>query len=171
VRKGTPALSKSSTLTAALIELAEPVCLAHGVELVDVQVLGGRGRSVIRVMIDRDRPDVGDAPGSGVTIDDCTSVSRDLSTALDVHEELVPGTYSLEVTSPGIERPLVRRRDYERFVGHEVRVQTAERIGDRKKFQGRLLDVADHDVQLEQDGQPVRIPFEAISRANLVYRF
>jgi ribosome maturation factor RimP len=154
-----------------LESLIEPVCHAHGVELVEVRVLGGRGRSVVRIMIDRDRPVPGDVPGSGVTIDDCTEVSRDVSTALDVHEDILPDSYTLEVTSPGVERPLVKRRDYERFVGREVRVQTVARIGDRKKFQGRLLEVADQDVQVEQDGQPVRIPFEAISRANLVYRF
>lgn len=154
-----------------LESLIEPVCRAHGVELVQVRVLGGRGRSVLRVMIDRDRPVEEDVPGSGVTIDDCTEVSRDVSTALDVHEDLIPGSYTLEVTSPGVERPLVKRKDYERFVGREVRVQTTAPIGDRKKFQGRLLEVADLDVQVDQDGEPVRIPFEAISRANLVYRF
>jgi ribosome maturation factor RimP len=164
-------LAMADTQKNAIEALIEPICRAHGVELVDVRVLGGRGRSVVRVMIDRDRPDGGDVPGSGVTIDDCTHVSRDLSSALDVHEDLLPGSYNLEVTSPGVERPLVKRRDYERFVGREVRVQTTARIGERKKFQGRLLDVADHDVEVDQDGHPVRIPFEAISRANLVYRF
>lgn len=162
----------TDTAKDAVQALAEPVCRAHGVELVDVQVLGGRGRSVVRILIDRERVDgEGDVPGSGVTIDDCTAVSRDLSTVLDVHEEVLPGSYDLEVSSPGVDRPLVKRADYERFVGREVRVQTKQRIGERKKFQGRLLGVADEDVQLEQDGQPVRIPFEAISKANLVYRF
>ncbi|MFW6067933.1 MAG: ribosome maturation factor RimP [Myxococcota bacterium] len=164
-------MDTQTTQKRAIEDLAEPICRAHGVELVDVQLKGGRGGAVVRVIIDRDRPDGGDVPGSGVTIDDCTSVSRDLSSALDVHGELVPGSYNLEVSSPGVERPLVKHRDYERFAGREVRVQTRLRIGERKKFQGRLLEVADDHIQIDQDGTPVRIPFESISRANLVYRF
>lgn len=164
-------MTAADTQKDAIEALADPVCRAHGVELVDVQVKGGRGGAVVRVIIDRDRPDAGEVPGSGVTIDDCTEVSRDLSSALDVHEDLIPGSYNLEVSSPGVERPLVKRRDYERFAGREVRIQTKQRIGERKKFQGRLLEVADADVSIDQDGMPVRIPFEAISRANLVYRF
>lgn len=155
----------------ALEALAEPVCRAHGVELVQVELKSGRGGSILRVTIDRERPDGGDALGSGVTIDDCTAVSRDLSSALDVHEELVPGHYNLEVTSPGVERPLVKRRDYERYVDHEVRVQTRQRVGERKKFQGRLLTVTGDHIAIDQDGTAVDIPFEAISKASLVYRF
>lgn len=147
-----------------------PVCRAHGVELVQLRVTAGRGgQGLVQVIIDRERPDGGD--GSGVTLEDCTSVSRDLSTALDVHEELIPGSYRLEVSSPGLERPLVRLADFERFKGREAEIRVKTPREGRRKFQGKLLGVAGEEIEIEQDGSPVRIPHEQIDRANLVHRF
>ncbi len=175
----------------ALTAVIEPVCAAHGVELVDVSVSREPGGAVLRVLIDRERPelvgegDVPPAPGSGVSLSDCQAVSRDLSVALDVNEAVAPKIrYRLEISSPGLDRPLTRRRDFERFAGHEVRVQTRaplaepadaakapEGAGGRRKFQGVLRGLEGEQVRVEDGATSFRIPLEAIARAHLVYRF
>lgn len=184
---------KENAYKKQLIMLVEPICAARGVELVDVQLVGEHGRAVVRVLIDKPRgqnvPNGGldegsmgrqvggeSTPmGSGVTLEDCTAVSRDLSTALDVHDPL-PGAYSLEVSSPGLDRPLVKEQDFVRFAGQEVKLQTHEPVGEpntpgRKRFRGRLLGAQQGVVTLEQDGVQVAIPLEQIAKANIVARF
>lgn len=160
----------------AIEAIAEPVCRAHGVELVDVQWTMDRGGPVLRVLIDRERADIQPGePGSGVSIDDCQGVSRDLSTALDVHEKVVPsGRYRLEVSSPGLDRPLVKRRDFERFAGVEVKVQTRVPVPgteDRKKVQGVLRGLDGDVVRIEEGSKAFEIPFGDIVKAHVVYRF
>jgi len=125
---------------------------------------------LIRVIIDRDVPGV--EAGSGVSLEDCTGVSRDVSTTLDVHDDLLPsGAYRLEVSSPGLERPLVKLTDFERFSGREVNVRTQTPIERQRRFRGKLLRVVDHSIELEQDGKVLLIPHADIAQANLVYRF
>lgn len=160
----------------AIEEIAEPVCRARGVELVDVQWTADRGGPVLRVLIDRERPDMEyGQPGSGVSIDDCQGVSRDLSTALDVHEKVVPsGRYRLEVSSPGLDRPLTKRRDYERFAGREIKIQTRSPLPgtpDRKKVQGVLTGLDGDVVRIEEGSTKWDVPFAEIVKANLVFRF
>jgi ribosome maturation factor RimP len=157
-----------------LVAVIEPVCLAHGLELVDVSVLREPGGAVLRVLIDRPAGS-GEQLGSGVSLSDCQSVSRDLSVALDVNEGVAPKIrYRLEVSSPGLDRPLTRRRDFEKFAGNEVRVQTRLPLpGDdaRRKFHGRLEGLEGDNVRVV-DGQAVfQIPLTAIAKANVVYRF
>jgi ribosome maturation factor RimP len=157
-------------LVNALEPLIDPICRAHGVELVDVRCLREPAGMLIRVIIDRDVPDV--EVGSGVSLEDCTYVSRDLSTALDVHEDLLPsGAYRLEVSSPGLERPLVKLADFERFSGREVKVRTHSPIDRQRRFRGKLLRVVDQSIELDQDGKVLLIPHADIVQANLVYRF
>ena len=157
-------------LEASLEQLIDPICRAHGVELVDVRYLREPGGAVIRVIIDRDQPEV--EMGSGVSLEDCTGVSRDVSTALDVHDDILPsGGYRLEVSSPGLERPLVKLSDFERFSGREVKVRTRTPIGKQRRFHGLLLGVEGTNIELNQDGQVLSIPHEDIAKANLVYRF
>ena len=157
-------------LESSLEALIDPICGAHGVELVDVRYLREPGGSVIRVIIDRDVPGV--EVGSGVSLEDCTAVSRDVSTALDVHDDVLPsGGYRLEVSSPGLERPLVKLADFERFSGREVKVRTRTPIDKQRRFHGKLLGVVDRSVELDQDGKVLLIPHEDIAQANLVYRF
>jgi ribosome maturation factor RimP len=157
-------------LVNALEPLIDPICRAHGVELVDVRCLREPAGMLIRVIIDRDVPDV--EVGSGVSLEDCTYVSRDLSTALDVHEDLLPsGAYRLEVSSPGLERPLVKLADFERFSGREVKVRTHSPIERQRRFRGKLLRVVDQSIELDQDGKVLLIPHADIVQANLVYRF
>ncbi len=139
-------------------------------ELVDIRYLREPGGAVIRVIIDREVP--GLEVGSGVSLEDCTAISRDASTALDVHEDLLPaGGYRLEVSSPGLERPLVKLTDFERFAGHEVKVKTRTPIDKQRRFRGRLRGVVDQSIELEDGDKVVHIPHGDIAQANLVYRF
>jgi ribosome maturation factor RimP len=157
-------------LVHALEPLIDPICRAHGVELVDVRCLREPAGMVIRVIIDREVPGV--EVGSGVSLEDCTGVSRDVSTALDVHDDVLPsGAFRLEVSSPGLERPLVKLADFERFSGREVKVRTQTPIERQRHFRGKLLRVVDQSIELDQDGKVLLIPHADIAQANLVYRF
>lgn len=161
----------SAELRARLEAIAAPVCAAHGVELVDIRYLREPGGAVLRVLIDvigsENLPPVA---GARVSVEHCTNVSRDLSTALDVHD-LFNTSYRLEVGSPGIERPLVKDTDFERFANREVRISTQVPVGDRRKFQGKLLGHEAGWVEIEQDGAKVRIPIDQIVKANVVHKF
>ena len=171
-RLGTPVplTQAHSQLEGSLEQLIDPICRAHGVELVDVRYLREPGGAVIRVIIDREVP--GLEVGSGVSLEDCTAVSRDASTALDVHDDLLPaGGYRLEVSSPGLERPLVKLADFERFAGREVKVKTRTPIDKQRRFRGRLVGVVGQSVELEEGDKVIHIPHEDIAQANLVYRF
>ena len=140
-------------------ELIEPTLRDMGLELVRVLVSGGQ-RPTLQIMVER-----GDhAP---TTLDDCAEVSRAVSALLDVADPL-PGGYRLEVTSPGIDRPLVRRADYERFAGFEARLETELPIDGRRRFRGRLLGVADDHVRLALPEGEQSIPLDAIKKAKLV---
>ena len=157
--------------------LVLPICRAHGVELVDVQWSVERGAAVLRVLIDRERADVEAAePASGVSITDCQHVSRDLSMALDVHDDVLPtGRYRLEVSSPGLDRPLVKESDFARFAGKEIKLQTRRAVAgapeDRRKFQGVLEGITEGIVRVQAADQAFDIPFGDIAKANVVYRF
>lgn len=171
-----------------LFAVIEPICVAHGVELVDVTYAREPGGAILRVLIDRERPELAavtegaKAVGSGVTLADCRAISRDLGVVLDVHEKLVPsGRYHLEVGSPGLDRPLVRKRDFERFAGREIKVQTRDRApeaaADRRRFQGRLRGVSGENIVVEDPtpgpgASPIwTISLSSIVRANIVHRF
>lgn len=131
---------------------------AMGYELVAVETSGGPGRGM-KLVLFIDRPD-------GISVDDCALVSRQVSAMLDV-EDPIPGQYTLEVSSPGVDRPLARREDFERFAGSPVRVQLARALDGQRKFKGRLMGVEGESVVLEVDGESVRLPFESIERARL----
>lgn len=154
-------------------QIVEPVCRAHGVELVQVARVTERGGAVLRVLIDREGSEV--SPGRGVTLKDCQAVSRDLNTALDVHDP-IGGKYRLEVSSPGVDRPLVKLRDFERFAGRDVKIKLRfarpdGRGGKQKSFSGKLLGVDGEVVRLESKGDELQLPFTEIARANVVHRF
>jgi len=145
-----------------LLRCIEPVAQAHGLELVDVQQSGGRGRGHLRVVVDTPE-------GNGrVGVDDCARVSRELSHSPDLDAAL-PGAYVLEVCSPGLDRVLAREIDFQRAIGQRVRLETREPIDGRRKFRGELVAFADGEIHLQVDGAGVRIPFEQVARANAVY--
>jgi ribosome maturation factor RimP len=151
-----------------LRELVAPVCRAHGLELVDARFITDRG-AVLRVLIERPEEATGQ---SGVSLADCQAVSRDLSTLLDVEHDALPrGSYRLEVGSPGLDRPLFSRRDFERFTGREVDVRTNRPFDGRRRLQGVLRGVEGDGIKLDLGGQELRVPLTEIAKANLVFRF
>lgn len=143
---------------ADLRTLLEPGVEALGFELVDAELVGGGSQRVLRVYIDSH---------GGIDVEDCALVSRQLSALLDV-EDPIPGQYTLEVSSPGLDRPLVRRRDFERFIGAQVKVRMHQAILGRKNFTGQLIEVGDDHVMLEMDKESYKLPFMDIERARLV---
>jgi len=132
-----------------------------GVELVHVEYQAKGKPPVLRLVIDK--------PG-GVTHKDCERVSRQASALLD-GGDLISHHYVLEVSSPGIERPLFSEGDYRRFAGKEVRLETLEKIGDRRKFRGVIQDLTDGVLYLSGEGTQYRIPFEQIKKATLIHHF
>lgn len=148
--------------------IVTPVCRAHGLDLVEARFAHERGL-ILRVLIERAGAG---AEASGVSLRDCQNVSRDLSAVLDVEESVVPaGGYRLEVSSPGIERPLIVRSDYERFRGREAHVRTERPIDGRRNFSGTLQGIDGDFVRLGVDGREVRIPHADIVKAHLVVRY
>ena len=142
-----------------LTPLFEPVIESMGYELVGVEFVGGGDHGTLRVYIDRDE---------GVSIDDCASISHQISGILDV-EEPIKQAYDLEVSSPGIDRPLFKLADFQRFAGQTARIKLAVAQQGRKNFKGRLQGVADAGmVLIEVDGEAFCLPFADIARANLV---
>lgn len=137
-----------------------------GFELVELERVGSKARPILRIRIGRPDAD------AGVTLDDCSRVSRELETYLDESPELGE-RYVLEVSSPGVERPLVKPRDYERFAGKEIAIKTSEAIGDLgKRVEGVLRGIDERDVvELDVNGRTVAVPREQIRKAHLVYRW
>ncbi len=141
--------------------LLRDVVEVDGVELVHVEYQPEGSPSMLRIYIDR--------PG-GVGLQDCERVSRQASALLD-EEGFSLRRYVLEVSSPGIERPLFKEADYRRFVGKEIRLITTETIEDRRKFTGLIRTFSEGILKLEFDGETYQIPFSKIRKANLVHPF
>lgn len=141
-----------------VITIAEPIILEEGCELVDAEITSDGGRKVLRLYIDKE---------GGVIVDDCARVSHAVEDILEV-EDAVDGRYSLEVSSPGLERPLRKREHFIKAVGHRVRVTTREKIQDRKNFIGFLKELQDTQVTITVDGQDFFVPFEQIAKARLI---
>jgi ribosome maturation factor RimP len=138
--------------------LAESLCDSAGLELVHLEYRRERGGRMMRVYIDK--------PG-GVTLDDCAAVSNELGDVLDAHLPDL-GPYHLEISSPGLNRPLGRERDFERFRGHRARVTTRVPIEGQKNFSGILEGLVDGAVRLNMDRGTVSIPLDSISKAHLL---
>jgi ribosome maturation factor RimP len=146
-------------LTADIERLINPSVESMGFRVVRVKLFT-RPRRTLQVMAER-------ADGSPVIVDECARISRVVSDLLDV-EDPIGGAYDLEVSSTGIDRPLVKLADYERFAGYVANVTVEPKIDGRRRFSGRLAGVEDGHVSLDlEDGRRVRLPFEAISDAKL----
>ena len=139
-------------------ELIEPAVQSLGYELVGVEYRGGPGGGLLRVYIDREQ---------GITVDDCETVSYQVSGLLDV-EDPIPGHYTLEVSSPGLDRLLFKRHDYERFTGSLIKVRLGYPLNGRRKYKGRLAGVEGETIVIEQDGESVSLPLDQIEQARLV---
>jgi len=139
-----------------VLKLAEQVADDQGMELFDVELLG-KGKLLLRVIVDKE---------GGITLDDCESFSRNLEALLDV-ENPIPVPYTLEVSSPGLDRPLRNLKEFEKHVGKLARIITAEKIENQNLFIGRILDVNSHFLKLSVHDRELDIPFEKISKARL----
>jgi ribosome maturation factor RimP len=149
--------------------IASRVASSYGLDIFDVQFRrDGRGM-VLRVQIDR--PGAASTAEDSVSIEDCASVSRDLSTILDV-EEIVPVAYTLEVSSPGLDRPLRGAADFVRFSGRRVKMVLRDAVDGQMFFKGRLGGINGAEVIVEtNDGRRHVVPISAITRANLEVEF
>jgi ribosome maturation factor RimP len=147
-------------------EAAERVARSEGVEVFDIEWKVGKER-LLRVYLDR-LPTEAEPRGGKITHQDCQNVSEQLSVILDV-EDLVPGPpYVLEVSSPGLDRKLIRPGDYERFTGRLAKVWLNEPVGNTKFYEGRLAGFAEGNVKLTVNDREIQLPFEGIRKANLV---
>lgn len=144
-------------LTTELIALLEPLAAQHGLELVTVEVAGSGRHQIVRVFLDRE---------GGIDIEAIAEANSWLSETLDGVSRL-SGPYTLEVSSPGIERVLRKREDFTRFAGQLSTVHTLEKFDDRTKFTGRIVGIYGDDIVLDIEGQERRIPFGSVERARL----
>src|ERR1700751_2175769 len=164
-------------------EIAERVGASSGVEVVEVEILGGGKARMLRVFLDK--PAAGTDPLAGlpesVTHEDCARFSREFGTILDV-EDVMPGSYTLEVSSPGLDRKLIKAADFSRFTGSPMKLTTRQPVGNNRHFEGRLesfqdgrltldLSVASHKSRKKMGaaaGEKIEIDFANVEKANLV---
>jgi len=159
--------------------IADRVAASSGLEVLDLEFLGGGKARMLRVFLDK--PAAGNDPIAGVTHEDCANFSREFGTILDV-EDVMPGSYTLEVSSPGLDRKLVKPGDFTRFTGNRLKLTTRQPVDNNRHFEGRLesfqdgrltldLSVASHKSRKkmgEAAGQKIEIDFANVEKANLV---
>lgn len=143
--------------------LIEPTVDELGFEIVRVQIMG-KDQVLLQVMVDHKE---GFGDGSGINVDDCATVSRAVSALLEV-DDPISGAYTLEVSSPGLDRPLVRLRDFDRFQGLEAKIEINHALDGRRRFRGRLLGVDGDTVKILVDGDEVALPHPDIHKAKLL---
>ena len=162
--------------------IADRVAASSGLEVLDVEFLGGGKARMLRVFLDQ--PAAGSDPRAGVTHEDCANFSREFGTILDV-EDVMPGSYTLEVSSPGLDRKLVKAADFTRFTGSRMKLITRQPVNNNRHFEGRLesfqdgrltldLSVASHKSRKKMGdaaGQKIEIEFANVEKANLVPEF
>jgi ribosome maturation factor RimP len=144
-------------------QLVEPVIESEGMEIIDLECLKMKYRWLVRIYIDKER---------GVTIDDCSEISKQVGDVLDVYDVL-PGAYTLEVSSPGLNRPLTRDKDFIKYRGSTVRIKTGEKLDGVKNFHGILNDYLDENgmktLIVDVSGKVYHIPRDMVVKAHLVY--
>jgi ribosome maturation factor RimP len=151
-------LDGETSVESRVREIARRAAEERGLELVHVEFAGGQQAPALRVFIDKE---------GGVTHKDCAEVSLHIGTVLDV-EDFIPAAYTLEVSSPGLERGLYRREDYERFAGRMAKLKSRGAINGQRNFRGRITGVEGEDVLFDDKTTGrVRVPFSEIAKANL----
>lgn len=155
------------TLEKKIDEIIEPSLQLLGYAVVRVKIIGDDERKILQIMLEK-------SDGGLVNIDDCQKASRQISAVLDV-EDVITSKYFLEVSSPGLDRPLTRLRDFENHKGKEAKIETIEKIGESRKFRGRLAGVDGNDVLLSDnvveigaDSEVIKISIDNIKSAKLV---
>ena len=145
----------------ALFDLFEPEIIAIGYELLGIELNQNGHGSILRVYIDKDE---------GITVDDCVLVSQQLTGLLDV-EDPISGNYNLEVSSPGLDRPLFTLDQFKKIIGETVKLKLYEKYNGRKRFVGILKSVDNEEVVISSDDEEYNVPFGIIDRARLVPKF
>ena len=159
--------------------IADRVAASSGLEVLDIEFLGGGKARMLRVFLDK--PAAGTDPLAGVTHEDCANFSREFGTILDV-EDVMPGSYTLEVSSPGLDRKLVKPADFTRFTGSRMKLTTRQPVNDNRHFEGRLESFQDGRLTLDLSaaskkskkkmgpaaGEKIEIDFSNVEKANLV---
>lgn len=150
-------------IVAKITQVAQRAGDPEGIEIVDVQLLGAGRARVLRIFIDRPQ---------GVSHADCEFISQQVGTILDV-EDVIPGdSYTLEVSSPGLERKLLREKDFERFVGQKAKVVLREPVENKRSWEGKLAGISEGIVALEpSDGRVIRFPLTQVEKANLKFEW
>jgi ribosome maturation factor RimP len=137
--------------------MINPILLNEGMELVDIEYRRESKGWVLRLILDKE---------GGITLDDCTRVSQEVGRSLDV-EDVLPTRYTLEVSSPGLTRPLKTEKDFIRYRHRLIKVKTVDPIKNRRQFKGRLLGVSENGIEIEADGGIFQIPLSNVAKANL----
>jgi ribosome maturation factor RimP len=155
-------------LEGTLWKIGEKACGLHGLSLVELEVQRGKGKWVVRFYIDREGP--GEGEGGGVDVEDCAEVSRAIGKMLDAKDP-IDSPYTLEVSSPGLERPLRREEDFRTYAGSEVKIRVIEPVSGRKNFTGTILGVSGEGVSVRTEtDEEFSIHLKNIKRARLVYQ-
>jgi ribosome maturation factor RimP len=156
-------MAARTTVVDTVREIAERAGSSEGIEIVDVQLLGGGASRVLRLFIDKP---------TGVTHADCEFMSEQVGTILDVEDVMPGGRYTLEVSSPGVERKLTKPADFERFVGQKVKVVLRRPVAEQRHWTGVLKNFAQGMITLEPSpGKEVEIPFDQVEKANLKFEW
>ncbi|HUR96472.1 MAG TPA: ribosome maturation factor RimP [Pyrinomonadaceae bacterium] len=139
-------------------KIAAQAAQEYGVEFVHCEIVGSKRNMTVRIYIDKPE---------GVTLEDCSTVSRAIEDVIDA-DDFIPSPYVLEVSSPGLERPLFSIQDFERFIGKKAKVKTSDAIDGQANFNGRIVAVEDSEILFEdKTNGTVRIPFDKVAKANL----
>ncbi|MGD9161490.1 MAG: ribosome maturation factor RimP [Desulfobacteraceae bacterium] len=154
-------MTNISVIRDRVFSLIEPMLEDIGFELVEVEYLTMHGRWVLRLYIDKE---------GGVTIDDCADVSRDLGEIIDV-KEIIDHEYVLEVSSPGLNRPLRKEKDFIKAIGSRIKLKVIRDLNGQKNFTGKLKDYNNRIIYLETEGKLIELPFDDVEKSNLIYDF
>jgi ribosome maturation factor RimP len=153
----------SESVASKIEEIANRVAASEGLELVEVEVKGGGIHRFVRISIDKPE---------GVSHADCETMSHQVGTILDVEDVVPGGQYTLEVSSPGVERKLLKPVDYERFHGKKAKVTLRDPVEGRRNWEGTLAGIEDGLIRLDLErGDPLRFPFEQVQKANLKFEW
>jgi ribosome maturation factor RimP len=137
--------------------IADPILFNEGIELVDIEYRRETKGWVLRLYMDKE---------GGVTLDDCTRVSQEVGRSLDV-EDFIQTPYNLEVSSPGLTRPLKTEKDFMKYRDHLIQVKTFDPVANRRRFKGRLLGISGNQIEIQSDEGVFQIPFSNVAKANL----
>jgi ribosome maturation factor RimP len=160
-------MAERTTVVEKIQTIAERVASSEGLEIVEAQLLGGGAHRVVRIFIDKPE---------GVTHADCETVSQQVGTILDVEDVIPGGRYTLEVSSPGVERKLSRASEFERFQGHKIKVTLREPVENSRHWSGRLAKFSEGIITLDTSlepapGKSLSFPLEQVEKANLKFEW